>query len=261
MTEMDIFFILWFFVLPMLGIAWSIIAPVFWFFIVPRVARMLTWKRFSKCSFHMVADDTGYVKLLPTLEELPEGVVRTERGWRFLPRRSRMTTNKNQHLVNIGLRKFVWGDMGKPLWYGYAGKVGSLNPSMLALLHESKGGSNPNPKTTLVELERYVSKLPKVLTRERGRKTETWNLKEDLIKMLISLKEELAFEPLTLIDPTRIKEVIPKMFTPSQIDALATYSEMIGMKKAGKQFTPLILGAGLIVGLLIFGIIALSMLG
>ena len=78
----------------------------------------------------------------------------------------------------------------------------------------------------------------------------------ELASMLKSLKEGLAFKSLTVIDPTKIKEVIPKMFTPSQLDALATNREQRGMKRAGKQYTGLILGIGLILAILIFGTIA-----
>lgn len=244
----QIFYILWFFVFPILGVVLAIVLPVFWFFIVPKVARMLTWKRFKKVSFHLIADDTGYTDLVPTKEELPEGVVRTKKGWRFLPRRrweQGKTKTKEKNVQDLLLRKFVWRDMGKPIWFGYAGKVGSFNPATLAAIQQSKG----NPKSGSQPFLAFIQKI--------------WGDKEIPEEIRSEVKElidQINFQPLTIVDPTTIKEILPKMFTPSQIDALATNREMRGLKRAGKQYTRLFVGFGLIVGLIVLAIVLMAFL-
>jgi hypothetical protein len=258
---MQLFFILWMLVLPCLAIVGIIVVPVFWFFVVPRIARKLTWQRFKKGSYHMLADDTGYAYLAFTDEELPEGVVHTKYGFRFLPRPHKAIGNPHSHeeeqAESIVLRKYVWRDMGKPIWFGYAGKVGAMNPATLAALQQSQSKRPISQADKILEdLEAYAKKLPKTLTIQRllG-KVETLNLRADLLGMLKKLKTEINVLPYTIIDPTRIKEIIPNMWTPSQLDALATNREMKGMKKAGKQHAGLILGGALIIGLVIIAIL------
>lgn len=211
---------------------------------------MLTWKRFQRVSFHVLADDTGYAEVLPTKEELPEGVVKTKRGWRFLPRRRKGQETKYD---NILYKKFVWKDMGKPLWFSYAGKVGSLNPATLAALQQTKSGNPTKIQETIETLKKQLKRLPKKI------REGLFDIL-DLDTLLTELEQEINVQPLTIIDPTTIKELIPKMFTPSQIDALATNREFRGLKRAGKQFTPLILGMGLIVGMIVLAIIVLTFL-
>lgn len=242
---MEIFFILWIFVLPILGVTLATVFPIFWFFIVPKIARTLTWKRFRKVSFHFLGDDSGYAYLLPTTEELPEGIVKTKRGFRFLPRprwtKGNPNNPKTAMVENILLRKFVWKDMGKPIWFGYAGKVASVNPVTLAALQQTKS-ETLNTNGYISKIRKYVNTLSK-------------DPKNHLTTMLNELQKGLNFQTLTVIDPTKIKEVLPQMFTPSQLDALATNRETRGMKRAGRQYTPLILGGGLILGLVIIAII------
>jgi len=250
---MQLFFILWMFVLPILAIILTILIPVFWFFIVPKIARTLTWKRFRSCSFHLIADDSGYAYLLATKEEIPEGIVDTKKGWRFLPRPSWLKSKGNpkpkkdkQRVENIMLRKFVWRDMGKPIWFGYAGKVTSANPATLAGLQQEPYEA-PNTDGYISNIINYVKALAQPHRRE-------------LTKRLEDLKKGLTFKELTIVDPTIIKKLYPKMFTPSQLDAFGTNRETRGMKRAGRQYTPLILGAGFIIALAIIGIVAIMLL-
>jgi len=261
----DILFFVWMLVLPVIGLLSIIFVPIFWFFIVPKIARTLTWKRFSKCSFHFIGDDTGFAYLVPTTEELPEGVVKTKYGYRFLPRPiSHNPGNPDGKIVEqLMLRRFVWRDIGKPIWFGYAGKVTAINPATLALVEaEKKKKKTRNPvNKVLRDIEVYVKGLPKTLTIPDKNSVRTINLQKELKEKLELLKTTLNYKPLTILDPTKVKEIAPKMWTPSQIDALATNREWRGIKRAGKQYTPLILGAGTILAILIFGIIALKMFG
>jgi len=145
--------------------------------------------------------------------------------------------------------------MGKPVWFGYAGKVASMNPATLAALQQIRDKKR-NATEHLHKLRNYVNRLPRQLVVGNS----SWNLRNDLTTMLNELENYLHFKPLTIIDPTRIKEILPRMFTPSQLDALATNRELKGLKRAGRQYTPLILGSGLIIGLVIIAIIAIMML-
>jgi len=43
------------------------------------------------------------------------------------------------------------------------------------------------------------------------------------------------------------------------MDAIETYSEMVGAEERGRDSTKLILGGALIIGILIFGILAMMM--
>lgn len=249
---LQIFFLLWMFILPILGILTPILFLVFWFGIVPKIARKITWKRFSKCSWHMVADDSGYTHLLPTTEEIAEGIVNTKKGWRFLPRPTWMSGNpktkdaKTKNIESIMLRPYVWADVGKPFWYDYAGKVTSANPATLAGLTQTPFEA-PKVKEYINSIIKYVKALAQPHRRE-------------LTKRLEDLAKGLNFKELTVIDPTIIKTLYPKMFTPSQLIAFGRNRETRGMKRAGKQYTPLIIGAGLILGMVIIAILAMSML-
>lgn len=262
----EIFWILWFLVLPIMGIALTILVPVVWFFIVPKVARMLTWTRFKSVSIHAIADDSGFVELVTTKVELPEGVVKTDRGWRFLPRpiwkslkrrkkKKGDVTEKDLSVAErFALRKYVLKGLGKPFWFGYAGMVNAMNPPTLAVLQQG-GSPVGNPTVHFSNIRSYIDSLPKKLL---------WNNRElhpkkDLTKMLDDLHERVKTEPYTVLDPRAVKEVLPEMTPPSLMEAIETYSEMVGMEERGKNILPIILIAG-IVGMLVFGVIALMML-
>jgi len=267
MDPLTIFWILWLLVLPILGITFAIGFPVFWFFIVPKVARVLTWCRFKNVSFHFISDDTGYAYLVPSAKDvIPEGVVQTKNfGYRLLPRLGATNPTgdeKGELAKRLLLRKYVWADMGKPIWFGYAGKVACFNPATLALLEQGKAKGNPDGNVVglLEEIKSYVRNLPKVLTVKSFGREKTFNLKDDLLRMLEKLESYVKFQTYTPFDPTIIKSVIPKMFTPSQLKALALNREHYGMLKRGKEYGKLIIGASVIMGILVFGIVALSIL-
>jgi len=254
MDFMQLFWIVWMFILPILGITLAVLAPIIWFFIVPKVARMLTWCRFRNVSIHAIADDSGYVELVPTNVELPEGVVRTKRGWRFLPRprwktkkEKRLNEKKRQELdmaEQLGLRKYVLKGLGKPFWFGYAGKITAMNPATLAALQQTNNPHNPTGNFQVIE--EYIKNIAEPF-------------RKDLTKMLTQLKQQVKAKSLTLINTDAIKTVVPQMYPASLIDALATNREYYGMKRRGREYTGLILGGALIIGLVIFGIIALMM--
>lgn len=258
MSLMQVFFVLWFLILPILGILTPIFTVIFWVFIVPKVAKMLTWARFRSVSVHAIADDSGYVELVTTDVELPEGVVRTKRGWRFLPRpiwkplkkRKKNPFTKREVALEgaekLALKKYVLKGLGKPFFLGYAGMVAAMNPATVAALQQTT--KNPiNLTLHFNKIYEFANDMPK-------------HFRRPLTKMLDELKSYSIAKPLTLIDPRAVKEILPEMTPPSLMEAIETYSEMVGMEEKGKQYGRLIIGGALIIGLVVLGVVAMLIL-
>ena len=71
--------------------------------------------------------------------------------------------------------------------------------------------------------------------------------------------EHLGFA--TLLDPRKIKEHIPRMFTQSQIIAISKISERKGELKHKKPLSKLVIPIGFVIAMLIIGLIMMQMLG
>jgi hypothetical protein len=251
MNEFDILYIIWMWVLPALGIMFSILVPIVWVFIIPKISKKLMWARFKNSNIFALADDSGWAELVVSTKTLPEGIHQTkDHGWRFMlrPRWSKEPKDATtEQIEQLASRKYMLKDLGKPFWFGYVGKVTLFNPPTLAALQQDSGsGSNP---------EMYFSKISEFIQ----------SLEEnDVTKRLKSLVEELKqnlenkAKTITILDPKIIKEVLPQMNTPSQIDALAANREMYGMLKKGHEYGKLILGGAIIIGLIILAIVAMS---
>lgn len=243
---MEIFWILWFFILPIIGIVTPILALIIWFVLVPKVARMLTWNRFKNISIHAVADQAGYIELLPTKESLPEGIERTKKGWRFLPKPiwKGNPGEETSELEQLALRKYILKDYGKPFWIGHAGKVTAMNPGTVAALQQDEKPLNVEPY--IEDVENFAKDIPQHFYR---------SLKPKLKK----LRQVVSAKEYTLIDIDKIKELVTKMYPPSLIDALATNRELKGMRKRKGEYMPIILGGMIIVGIIAFTVIVLVM--
>ena len=264
MNPMQIFWLIWMFVLPILGISLSVLVPIVWFFIVPRVARMLTWARFKNVSIHAIADDSGYIELVPTNVELPEGVVKTKRGWRFLPRpiwKQQKTKKKKKGEVSeeelgiaerLALKKYVFKGLGKPFWFGYAGLAPAVNPATLAAL-ERNPTTQGNPSVFFSEIENYVETLPEKFMWNN----QTIHIRQDLTEKLKNLHEILNVTPLKYVDPRAIKEVLPELTPPSLMDSIELWAEMVGAEEKGKEYGKIIIGGAILAVLLILGIVAI----
>ena len=245
----------------MLGVITPIFALVFWFFMVPKIARMLTAAKFKNVSIHAIGDDSGYVELVTTNVELPEGVVRTKKGWRILPSpifkslKGRKKKNYEDLVAaeKIATRKYVLKGLGKPFWFGYAGMVAAMNPATLATLQQSSNNIN-NPHVHFNKINSYIKSLPKQFI---------WNnqTKKDLTKMLEELEAQVESEPLTPLDPRGIKEVLPELTPPSLMDAVETYAERVGMEERGKDYGKVALYGAALAVILILGIVAIATLG
>jgi hypothetical protein len=249
---MDPLFMIWFFVLPILGMCFVIVFPIFWFFIVPKISRKLTWARFGKCNLVMLTDDAGWAEIIVSHKGIPEGVIETgKREWRFLPRPKTKVGEANEleeKAQSIMLSKCILKDLGKPIWFGHAGKVPLVSPLTVAGLQVDPNVSSNNPTKYLDDIKRFVSNIPILF-------------QKPLLDMLLNLEQKLNMKTITYLDLRQtIKQNIPQMYTPSQLKQLAVNRELYGMEKAGKQWTPLIIGGAVLVILLILGILAISFL-
>lgn len=261
---LETFFMLWEVVFPILGIFCPAFLIAFWRCVVPSVARRLTWARFGKATVLAIADDDGWVELVVSRKSLGEGVLETSRGWRLLPRpyfkkiialmkkkpkKGSLEASdpvKLEQAENIVLRRFSLRGLGKPFWYGYAGKAPLMSPKALSELQRSKEEPLKEQKLNFIQkVKKYIDeKLPREYA-------------EEMTNILDQLRDVIKARTLTLVDPTLIKQVISKTYNQSQLDALATNREMRGMKRAGKQFMPFILGGAIIVAIVAMVIIVM----
>jgi len=193
-----------------------------------------------------------------------EGVVKTKKGYRFLPRATYKKKNREKNpytpedldeVERRVLRKFIWRDMGKPIWLGYVGKVAAVNPTTLASLQQPKNSNSLN-KQSIQKADQILGKVKTFLNEQ----ALTKQVRRSLDNLFKQLQAVIHVEEVTYIDATKIKEVVPQMYTPSQLDALATNRELKGMKRVGKDIGKLVLGGGLIMGLVIVAILLVMMM-
>lgn len=249
MEPIEIFMFLWMWILPMVGVVFLILFPVFWFLLMPKISKKLFWAKFKNANVIAMADDSGWAELIVTTKTLPEGIHETkEHGWRFQlrPRYSKEPKDVNVELAEqLASRKYMLKDLGKPFWFCYSGKVALFNPATLAALEQPQ--YMDNPKVYFKDIRDFAGKL-------------SADIAEPLRKLVDKLEEkvESAMKPVTVLDPKIVKTVLPQMITPSQIDALAANRELYGMKKRGMEYGKLILGGSLIIGLIILAIVAMS---
>jgi len=246
----NIIYIVWMWVLPALGIMLGILVPIVWIFIIPKISKKLMWARFKNSNIFALADDSGWAELVVSTKTLPEGIHQTKNhGWRFMlrPRWSKEPKDATKEQIEqLASRKYMLKDLGKPFWFGYVGKVTLFNPPTLAALQQSNPSSS-NPTMYFGKVEEFIKQCPEHLA------TPLKGLVEELKQNL-----ENEAKKITILDPKIIKEVLPQMNTPSQIDALAANREMYGMLKKGHEYGKLILGGAIIIGLIILAIVAMS---
>jgi len=197
-----------------------------------------------------IATDSGYVDFKFTKGELPEGIVSTPDGSvHFLPHSSWQTKaernkGKSEELLQFeraALKKYTVKGFGKPIFFGYAGKVGLMNPAALAALEQDK--TQLNPETQIQQIEDFIKDIPE-------------HFRKPLTKMVKDLRLHVKAKKITYFDPQMIKQVIPKMIPPSLLGAYGKNRIALGMELRGKEYGKLILGMG-IVAIAIFAIIAM----
>lgn len=252
---MEIFWLIWMLVLPVLGITMTCLFLLYVFVLMPPLARKITYKRFSNCIMLPIATDAGYVEFKFTKKgELPEGVVFTEKGLQFLPRPMWMTkkqrnTPKPQNIMDVetmALKKYIVKDFGKPILFGYAGKLGVFNPATLAALQQNK--QTVNPEAQFHRIEEFIKEMPK-------------HFRNPLAKMVKDLRLHTKAKPITYFDPAIIKQVLPRMIPPSLVGVYGKNRLALGMELKGKEYGKLILGGALILGLVIIAILVVVTLG
>ena len=254
--------------LIMVGALWE------WYF--PTPAKTLISHKRGAGSFALNVDDIGWGELLASKSFLPEGLIKYKLGWSTLPRPIRKFVeelkigkrpgrepkdpeeakkrqkewekaqklkaereNCEQELAEqIALKKITLKDMGKPLWLLYSGAAMNFNPYVL-VPGEAK---QDNPTVYFEQFTSFLEGLSEKLSPETLK-----SIKENLREL-----EKKCENIRVVLDPRRFKEVLPKMYTQSQIDAHGRVHERIGELKVrgmpmGKILTILLIGA-LVVG-------------
>lgn len=200
------------------------------------------WARFKNASIFALADESGWAELVVSTKTLPEGIHQTkDHGWRFhlRPIYSKVAKDPTKEQIeHLASRKYMLKDLGKPFYYGYEGKVPIFNPAILMALQQSSSPSG-NPTMYFGKIEEFIKKdCPASVV-------------SPLMGLVEELKQNLENEAhkITILDPKIIKEVLPQMNTPSQIDALAANREQYGALKKGRDLSKLVIGGMLIIGL------------
>lgn len=247
MEELILWFLYVFF--PLVGIVTTLLMPwlpfVLWKKLMPKPARTLFWAARRKQPPIIVAHDSGRADIALIHERRGSGVVMTDKGkYKLLPRYvSRLPESKDEKTEAKKKRgketennpngikaklaqikeKFIadysaWivkranlVGLNLPIFFGYSGKLCLLNPEALALYE----AGDLMIKTEDVDLFNPNSIEGKSITD--------------------------ALQPLMLLDPRQIKEIIYKGFDESQIAAIVVDSEMIGLLGRGfKRYLPII---------------------
>lgn len=237
---------LWFWILPVIGIFSLILVPLFWFFVVPQLSRSLTWARFQNCILFFIGDNAGRLTLVKSRELIPEGIVHTKDGWEFLPSANPKGRKVDADIEKMALKVYTLSGHGKPVLLGYAGKVTVVNPATLASMQQNKDLVDPGQ--IIAEFKEDVEELP-------GKYRRYFK------KSITKLESYVKARKVTVLDLSQIKKVLQGLYPPTLIDALATNRELRGMKRAGSQYTTLLLGGAIIIAILVFGVIAIFSMG
>lgn len=210
---------------------------------------MLTWARFKNVSIHAVGDDSGNVELVATKLTLPEGIVRTKRGWHFLPRAASKEnkTKDDKDFERVFVKKYQLKGLGKTFFLDYAGQATSMNFGALALL-QHKNATRSILNGYIDELSSELDNIPK-----------PWQ--KIIKKKLEPFKEVIHAVPITSLNLDKIGENIAEMYPPSVVDAFAIACEEEGAKRRGRELMPLILGGAIIIGLVVLGLALIFVLG
>jgi len=246
---MNTLYIIWMLVLPLLAICMMIVIPILWFAIMPGIAKRLIFARFRPGALQGIADDTGMFDIQQSKFELPEGIAHNKLGWYLYPRPtykpttevSEQTEEGIQAAEHLMLKKCILRDIGKPIWFGYRGKMGLVNPLTLAAL-ENKPKTLHNPSQQFANLEMFAATLSK-------------DIQKPLSRLIGDLKERIHEETITWFDPRLIREVLPQNYTESQIDAVAINRENYGRKSQGKDVFKIALL------ILVFSVAVISIIG
>ena len=235
--------LLWYIIFPLIGFVFVITAPwllpLIYFRFIPKAARKLFWAGRRKRPIAIIVHDTGRAAIVTLRELLGEGIVVTDQGkYKILPQYVAIEGNPGEEgepaekpkyekdYRDLLTKRALLTGLDLPMFFGYSGKVCLLNPEALALYEAAE------MKIQTVEGKPMFNPRNK-----RGK----------------SLRHKL--QPLMLLDPRKIKDLIGRQFNVSQIGALIVESERIGL--LGRGWGRFILPIGLIITAAIIGIILL----
>lgn len=273
-----VFLIMFLGITAFLGIGLLVIIGSLWEWYFPSIAKMFISTKRSANSYELKTDAVGYGEFIPSRKIFPEGLIKYKYGWAFLPepirkfgfiqkivgkpgkkskdpekdrqaeeeweRKQKQKLDieqfEQQFAENIALKKITLKGLGKPFWLQYSGLAANFNPYIL-VPGEAK---QDNPHDYFDVFKIYLNGLSTKLAPD---------IKQEILKKLGEL--EAKCENLrVVIDPRRFKEIHPKMFTESQIDAHGRIHEEIGRLKVsgmplGKVLIILLVGVVIIGGL------------
>jgi len=192
--------------LPMTGLILSIVISVTLFLvheyvILPPIARRLRKAKWNKGVIAFIQDDTGNVRLTISTKELPEGVIKTNRGWFLLPRPS--TIDTEPEVTHRG--------PGRPK------KLPEGTESVDVPIVERK-------KTELENIELNGKLLHVPLLQGLGKQVFFGSVSSAMLTNLWALSHA---------DLLQARKLIPMNTQKTQLDALATGSRIEGMKMMG----------------------------
>jgi len=257
-------------IMPLVGyitvftVPWLI--PLLWKKLLPSAARTMFWAARRKQPPALICHDSGRSQFTLVKERRGSGVVFTDTGkYKILPRyrlktstvqkkkedgkttkpvpelsgdkkeilkqvQGRLSELKDRYILDytdwIVKRSMLIG-LDLPLFVGYSGKLCLLNPEALALYEAG---------------ELYIKTEDETM----------FNPHE-----LDGKEMEDAFQPLMLIDPRKIKEIINDGFDQAQIAAIVVDSELIGLQGRGMgRYLPYFM----IIGVVIVALLAIFLL-
>lgn len=284
--------IFWYRILPIVGFVFlcsSFLIPYWWFKRVPEVARMFEMASRNKMIPAIIAHDTGRAALTLLTEYLGEGIVKTLEGkFKILPHFAPMTRKKKKknhprikevQMPNgssvpldteigeepeedeqdvelffkeyrdlTGKRTILTG-FDRPIFFGYSGKACLLNPEALTLYEAGQ---------MMIRTEDGSFSYLKPHNSEDIGSAEIWARDTERTTNPTNPKVPNLLQPLLLLEPRKIKDLIGRQFNPTQLQAVATESEQIGRfgrPNYGKFALPIIF----FIILAIVGILMLTM--
>jgi len=261
-------------ILAFLGLGTLTIAAALWEFYFPRPAKTLIAARHRASCISLVADDVGYLDIVPNKAQFPEGLIEHKLGFTFLPkpfreaptefisRKKRGRPPKNpqeaeerqkefeqetriqverermerETAQTIALKKLTLKGMGKPVWLEYSGLAAAFNPYILVPPEIQQD----NPHSYFETFKTNIKTATDIAV----------DTKEWLLKQLGEIETKID-KVRVIIDPRRFKEIHPRMYTR---DHVSTHRR-INFERGVASVTGLPLGKILLVLVAVLGVI------
>jgi len=162
-----------------------------WLILTPKPARTLFKARFSKKIPLIVCGEEG-LATIKLGKPHPQGILEIDKDtYVLIPRRQYSEKMEENPYVDLISKRHIFDGLNKPFYLVYRGKAAAVNPDVLANFEFSEGKSG------------------------------------EMLTAVAAAKVKFA----TLLDPRRLKEHLSKMFTDSQISAIARVNRRYGQKQ------------------------------